>query len=248
MNLWIPMILSIRAGRRDAKRAQAWVLATYTCRPHGGVLLQPHVALRVALSFDDGPSPHTGQIADLIASHGGRGTFFVLGGAVAGNEQLLRRMAAAGHELGNHTHSHPHCATLEAGALRKEITRAQRAIAAAAGVEPRLIRPPYGEDAERVGSVAAGLGLECVLWTVDPSDWRERSADTIAAHVLDHLHPDAIVDLHDGWPADHSGVRDRTPTVEAVRLILAELERRGYEAVTVSAMSPHRATHTSSSS
>ncbi|HYX83819.1 MAG TPA: polysaccharide deacetylase family protein [Gaiellales bacterium] len=203
---------------------------------------------RVALTFDDGPSPHTAEIADLIAAHGGRGTFFVLGQAVAGNEPLLRRMAGAGHELGNHTHSHPHCGDLDEQEIRDELVRAQREISAAAGVEPALVRPPYGEDADRVGRIAVGLGLGCALWTVDPLDWRERSAERITKRVLDGLHPDAVVDFHDGWPAKHRGVRDRTPTVEALRTILPELGRRGYEAVTLSAIVPHPATHTSPSS
>ena len=199
------------------------------------VLLLVHVA-RVALSFDDGPSPHTGEIADLIAAAGGAGTFFVLGGAVAGSEQLLARMAGAGHELGNHTYSHPHCGRLDEEELAGELRRAQEVITAAAGVAPRLVRPPYGEDADRVERVAAGMGLGCALWTIDPRDWRERSGERIARRVLDRLHDGAVVDLHDGWPATHRGVRDRSGTVEAVRLLLPELRARGYEAVTISAL------------
>jgi peptidoglycan/xylan/chitin deacetylase (PgdA/CDA1 family) len=202
---------------------------------------------RVALSFDDGPSAHTREIADLIAAGGGRGTFFVLGGAVAGCERLLADMAGAGHELGNHTFSHPHCATLDEAGILEELRRAQDAIVTAAGVEPRLVRPPYGEDADRVARVAEGLGLGCALWTIDPRDWRERSSERIAGRILDRLHDGAVVDLHDGWPAAHRGVRDRTPTVDAVRMLMPELRARGYEAVTVSAISQQVATRTSAS-
>jgi peptidoglycan-N-acetylglucosamine deacetylase len=203
---------------------------------------------RVALTFDDGPSPHTEAIADLIAEHGGAGTFFVLGDRIPGREDLLRRMVAAGHELGNHTFSHPRCSALEEDALRDELTRAQAAIAEASGRAPVLVRPPYGDDPERVGAVGRELGLACVLWDVDPIDWRERKVDRIVRRVLDGVHDGAIVDFHDGWPSHHTGRRDRTPTVDALREILPELRRRGYSPVTVSAMSEQPATQTPSSS
>ena len=213
------------------------------------VLLQLPVArLRVALTFDDGPSPYTEAIADLVAGHGGAGTFFVVGDRIPGQEPLLRRMVATGHELGNHTHSHPHCGRLEEAALRDELTHAQRVITEAAGRAPVVVRPPYGEDAERIGVVGADMGLACILWDVDPIDWRERKVERIARRVLDGVHDGAIVDFHDGWPSHHTGIRDRTPTVDALREILPELVRRGYEAVTVSAMSAQPATQTSSSS
>jgi peptidoglycan-N-acetylglucosamine deacetylase len=211
------------------------------------VLLQLPVA-RVALTFDDGPSPHTEAIAGLIAGHGGAGTFFVLGDRIPGQEALLKDMVAAGHELGNHTFSHPHCGRLEEDALRDELTRAQAAITEASGRAPVLVRPPYGEDAERVGVVGAGIGLECVLWDVDPIDWRERKVERIVRRVLEGVRDGAIVDFHDGWPSQHTGIRDRTPTTDALREIVPELVRRGYELVTVSAMSAQPATHTSSSS
>jgi peptidoglycan/xylan/chitin deacetylase (PgdA/CDA1 family) len=203
---------------------------------------------RVALTFDDGPSPHTEAIADLIAEHGGAGTFFVLGDKIPGHEALLRRMVATGHELGNHTYSHPHCGRLEEAALRAELTRAQEAITEASGRAPVTVRPPYGEDAERVRAVGAGMGLACVLWDVDPIDWRERKVERIVRRVLNGVNDGAIVDFHDGWPSNHRGIRDRTPTVDALREILPELVRRGYQPVTVSAMSEQPATHTPSSS
>ena len=204
--------------------------------------------LRVALTFDDGPSPHTEAIADLVAGHGGAGTFFVLGDRIPGQEPLLRRMVAAGHELGNHTYAHPRCSRLTEDALREELMHAQEVITEASGRAPVLVRPPYGNDAERVGAVGAGMGLACVLWDVDPIDWRERKVERIVRRVLDGVHDGAIVDFHDGWPSNHTGIRDRTPTVDALREILPELVRRGYEVVTVSAMSAQPATQTPSSS
>jgi peptidoglycan/xylan/chitin deacetylase (PgdA/CDA1 family) len=203
---------------------------------------------RVALTFDDGPSAHTETVADLIAQHGGAGTFFVLGDQIPGHEALLRRMVAAGHELGNHTYSHPRCSSLDEEALRAELVRGQQAIAEAVGRPPVLVRPPYGDDAERVGIVGADLGLTCILWDVDPIDWRERNVDRIVRRVLDGVADGAVVDFHDGWPSHHTGIRDRTPTVDALREIVPELVRRGYQLVTVSAMSEQPATHTSSSS
>ena len=73
-----------------------------------------------------------------------------------------------------------------------------------------------------------------VLWSIDPSDWLERDPDAIAATILDELAPGAIVDLHDGWPRVTSTPADRTPTVEALRIALPEIDRLGYRCVTVS--------------
>jgi peptidoglycan/xylan/chitin deacetylase (PgdA/CDA1 family) len=185
----------------------------------------------IALTFDDGPSPQTPAILDLFAAHGARGTFFVLGESVEGREQILARTIAEGHEIGNHTHSHPHAMDCTDDELAHDIARCQRLL----GHSPVLFRPPYGEDALRCSRIAEARMLPTtVLWSVDPSDWLERDAAAIAEVILDGLAPGAIVDLHDCWPRHTSTEADRTPTVEAVAIVLPELAARGYRAVTVS--------------
>ncbi|MDX6552934.1 MAG: peptidoglycan-N-acetylglucosamine deacetylase, partial [Gaiellales bacterium] len=183
----------------------------------------------VALTFDDGPSPQTPPILDLLAEHGGRGTFFVLGESVEGREEILARTIAEGHEVGNHTFSHPHAMQRTDDELAHDIARCQRLL----GHAPVLFRPPYGEDALRCSRIAEARMLPTtVLWSIDPCDWLERDDAAIAKVILDELEPGAIVDLHDCWPRHTSTEADRTPTVRALAVVLPELAARGYQAVT----------------
>lgn len=189
---------------------------------------------RIALTFDDGPSPWTSQILDLLASHSARATFFVVGEAVEAHGEIVRRAVAEGHEVGNHTQTHPRASSLDDDQLKRELERANAAIERATGIVPRLVRPPYGDDPERVARVAAALGFEdTVLWSVDPEDWSGIPADEIASLVMEQLAPGAIVLLHDGvrW----SPRATCALTVEAVASILAALD--GYEFATVSELS-----------
>jgi peptidoglycan-N-acetylglucosamine deacetylase len=178
----------------------------------------------LALTFDDGPSEWTGPILELLAAHGARATFFVVGSAVAGREATLQRVRAEGHELGSHTFSHLHPSALDDAQLREEIRRG----AGAAGPEARLVRPPYGEDAERFDRLAAEVGLgPTVLWSVDPRDWEATDGEVIAERVVAEATHGAIVDLHDGR-------RPQPATVAAVERMLPALGERGFTLVTVS--------------
>lgn len=185
----------------------------------------------LCLSFDDGPGPQTPLILDVLAEHGARGTFFVLGQSVEEREDVLGRTIADGHEIGNHTYSHPHAMDLEDAELGHDIARCQRVL----GELPALFRPPYGEDARRCARIAAERGIPTtVLWSVDPQDFSERDPEAIAQVIVDGAAPGAIVDLHDCWPRVTSTVADRTPTVDALGLALPRLTALGYRCVTVS--------------
>jgi peptidoglycan/xylan/chitin deacetylase (PgdA/CDA1 family) len=155
----------------------------------------------------------------------------VLGESVEGREEILGRTIAEGHEIGNHTFSHPHAMDATDDELAHDIARCQRLL----GHAPVLFRPPYGEDALRCSRIAEARMLPTtVLWSVDPSDWLERDHQAIATVILDGLAPGAIIDLHDCWPRHTSTEADRTPTVEALRIALPEMGARGYRSVTVS--------------
>ncbi|MGN6378376.1 MAG: polysaccharide deacetylase family protein [Gaiellales bacterium] len=185
----------------------------------------------LCLTFDDGPSPSTPAILEALRRHDARGTFFVLGESIEGREEILARTLAEGHEVGNHTYSHPHAMDLEDAELGHDIVRCQRLL----GGAPTLFRPPYGEDALRASRVAAERGIETtVLWSVDPQDYMEPDPQAIARVILDEARPGAIVDLHDGWPRVTSTERDRTPTAQALDLALPRLSELGYRFVTVS--------------
>jgi peptidoglycan-N-acetylglucosamine deacetylase len=178
----------------------------------------------LALTFDDGPSELTEPILDLLSAHDASATFFVVGMSVTGRERTLERARAFGHEIGSHTFSHPHPAALAEEELREEIRRG----AEAAGPEAKLVRPPYGEDADRFDRLAGELGLgPTVLWSVDPRDWESDDAEVIAERVLAGAAGGAIVDLHDGRQPHRA-------TVDALATILPSLAADGYRLVTVS--------------
>jgi peptidoglycan/xylan/chitin deacetylase (PgdA/CDA1 family) len=177
----------------------------------------------IALTFDDGPSEWTEPILDLLADHDAYATFFVVGSAVEGREASLERARSDGHEVGSHTFSHPHPSTLDDDELREEIRRGAEAAGGA-----KLVRPPYGEDAERFDRLAEELGLgPTVLWSVDPRDWEATDGRVIVERVLAGVAAGAIVDLHDGR-------RPQRATVAAVERLLPALGLRGFRLVTVS--------------
>jgi peptidoglycan-N-acetylglucosamine deacetylase len=178
----------------------------------------------LALTFDDGPSELTERVLDLLETYDARATFFVVGSAVTGREATLERARAGGHEIGSHTFTHPHPSTLGEDELREEIRRG----AETAGPDGTLVRPPYGEDAERFDRLAGELGLgPTMLWSVDPRDWETDDAEVIAERVLTGAASGAIVDLHDGR-------RSHQATVDALATILPALVSRGFRLVTVS--------------
>ena len=193
----------------------------------------------VALTYDDGPSEWTVPILEHFAEHDGRATFFVLGNAIDGEERraTLRRTVAEGHEIGNHTFTHPgDLATLDEAVIREEIGRAQSSIREVAGVEPVYWRTPFLRTSERLLSVVSTLGLTHVGCSVMPGDW-ELDADEIAEGVRPHLRPGAVIVLHDGRPEDEPPELSRPTreeTAKATRAILEDMSRLGLRAVTVS--------------
>ncbi len=164
------------------------------------------------LSFDDGPSGFTPAILERLASHQARAAFFMVGCEVERHPQIARRVAEAGHEVGNHTYHHRNLVKLSAEEVRAEVLRSAEAIERATGGRPRLVRPPFGAVNEIVIDVVAEEGFELFDWDNDPRDWERPGAEVIARRVLEA--PGNVPILHDGGG-------DRSQTVEAVGLILA---------------------------
>lgn len=186
----------------------------------------PSGARDVALTFDDGPAPDTLAMVDALRRDGGVGTFFEIGRQVPADAAVSRDVLRAGDELGDHTWSHPVLTATNAAA---QIRPTQRAIAAATGFTPCLLRPPYEIAPPAVVKIARSLGLLTILWNVDPRDWTRPGASVIASRVLSAVHPGAIVELHDGGG-------DRAETVQALATIIPALHARGYRLVTVGQM------------
>jgi peptidoglycan/xylan/chitin deacetylase (PgdA/CDA1 family) len=186
----------------------------------------------IALTFDDGPDEKTSAILDLLDEHEAAATFFVLGRQVKGREHVLRRTVESGHELGNHSFSHPRFAELQPPEIEDELVRTSNAIEGAVGFRPRLMRPPYGLGAFAASPVATRLGMKTVLWSVNPKDWDQAEPEQIVEGILAGARPGAVVALHDG--AARRG--DRAPTVVALATVIPRLERQGYRFVTISTL------------
>ncbi len=191
----------------------------------------------VALSFDDGPSLWTEQILDLLAESGARATFFVCGVAIEGREDTLRRCVAEGHEVANHTHTHPELRDLDRAAIAAELEAASSAIEPVIGTRPVHFRPPYFESSEDVEAASRELGLGEPIgadaWT---ADWDQDPAEQMLAAITAKCTAGSIIDLHDAVPP-----QDRAPTpptrdetVRTVSLLLPWLAERGLASVTVS--------------
>jgi peptidoglycan-N-acetylglucosamine deacetylase len=191
----------------------------------------------VALTYDDGPSEWTDGILDHLAAHGGRATFFVVGEAIAGDARLrtLRRTVAEGHELGNHTYSHPHVTSLAESELRTEIDLAQTAIHRAVDAAPVHWRAPFLQTSDDVLAIVDSIGLTHVGCSSMPGDW-DLDADEIVERVRAVLRPGAVIVLHDGRPDEPPELSrpTREETVKATGQILEEMTDLGLRSVTIS--------------
>jgi peptidoglycan/xylan/chitin deacetylase (PgdA/CDA1 family) len=192
----------------------------------------------VALTFDDGPSPWTGPILDLLAAHEGHATFFTLGclASAPGSAQALRRILEAGSEIGNHTFSHPSLPKLDADSIRDELDRAGSVIEKASGTTLRYWRPPFFHVDERVREVVSPLDLQEVGCSMMPWDW-EWDASRSATFVIEKLQRGSIVCMHDGRPPDEPAelsAPTREASVAAVGMILDAMSERGLRSVTIS--------------
>jgi peptidoglycan/xylan/chitin deacetylase (PgdA/CDA1 family) len=187
----------------------------------------------VALTFDDGPSPrYTPAILALLKRYHAQGTFFVLGRKVEEHPGLIKAMLATGHEVGNHTYSHPHLPQTDHLGRARELERTQLALEVlGCQRQGRIMRPPYSEYDQRLISYLDHTDRNMILWNVDSGDWRGLEAPAIVGNVLSQVKNGAIIIFHD---SDESGEADRTPTVKALKTILPALQQTGYRLVTVS--------------
>jgi peptidoglycan/xylan/chitin deacetylase (PgdA/CDA1 family) len=222
--------LIIGVGATVAAAAGAWAAiyyATYAVRSQ----LLGETAWRgdinsnaVALTFDDGPSDDTPAILDLLGEKNLKATFFMIGRSVERHPRVARRVAEEGHEIGNHSYSHPVYLFRSAAETARQLERAQEVIEAATGVRPRFARPPCGVRTRAYFRAARRLGLLTVQWDAAGFDWKRIAATEIAVRVLKETRAGSIILLHDG---DSEGKADRRRTVESLPQIISGLEARG---------------------
>ncbi|HEV8618717.1 MAG TPA: polysaccharide deacetylase family protein [Candidatus Udaeobacter sp.] len=180
----------------------------------------------IAMTFDDGPSATlTPKLLDLLAAHHIKATFFVIGENVAEHPDIVARAAREGHEIANHSWSHPNLAKMSDESVRRQLWQTDEAIKSAAGTRPTLLRPPYGSITEREKRwIHDEFGYQIVLWDVDPYDWKRPGPAVVRNRILQETRPGSIVLSHDIHPG----------TIEAMPSTFDALEAKGFKFVTVS--------------
>ena len=178
----------------------------------------------VALTFDDGPNPATtNQALDTLSKYGIKATFFVLGKNVSGNEEILKRMKADGHVIGNHSWSHPVLSKLSLDEAKKQITDTEDALTKVLGSSSKLMRPPYGAITDDIRN---SLDLSFIMWDVDSLDWKSKNEASILTEIQREVKNGSIILMHD----------IHAETVNALPKVIDYLKEQGYEFVTVPEM------------
>ena len=174
----------------------------------------------VALTFDDGPSPKTTPVVlDLLKKYNAKGTFFMVGHAVEGNEDIIKRVIAEGHQIGNHSWDHPVLTKISLEKAKSQINDTTAALKKASGVDVHIMRPPYGAIN---GAIQAAVDQSFILWDVDTLDWKNRNTASIMKEVR-KAQAGSIILMHD----------IHQTTIDALPLILQYLTEQGFEMVTI---------------
>lgn len=178
----------------------------------------------LALTFDDGPSAHTDRLLDVFASHGGKGTFFVVGNVLDHRAETLQRIALEGHEIGGHSWDHRQLTKLGTEDLNLQFLSTRAKIFEITGIDTTIVRPPYGSYNDEVKSIAASHGIVLVNWSVDTLDWKYRDADKVYNSIMQEAKDGAIILCHDL----------HATTVDAMERAIPDLIAQGYQLVTIS--------------
>ena len=182
----------------------------------------------VALTFDDGPrSSTTGPLLDGLALREVPATFFLVGNRIPGNEDLVRRMAAEGHQIGIHTYDHVELKGLSRQDFDLQVGKTRALITQLVGEGNYWLRPPYGLMDRQAGQWCGG---PVILWSVDPEDWKDKDVDRVVAAVVENVSDGDIILLHDLFPSSS----------QAALRVVDTLQARGYCFVTVEQLMSQR--------
>ena len=185
--------------------------------------------MKIALTFDDGPHPRvTNKILDVLSKYGVKATFFMVGENVKNYPDTARRVAREGHEIGNHTYTHPHIKNMSADELMSEMVKCDKIIKENTGVSSvKLFRPPEGVIDSAVKAISSEKGYSIILWRVDTRDWAGTSVNEIKSNIDKNVVAGDIILMHDY-------ISKKCHTVEVLDEIIPMLIGKGYEFVTVS--------------
>lgn len=183
---------------------------------------------KIALTFDDGPHPvKTMEILELLNQYGIKATFFVIGENAEYYPELVAQEASRGHEIANHSYSHPNMSKFTESEIEEQIKRADEAIRKACGITCKLFRPPEGAYSENTVKIAEKLKKRTIIWTVDTMDWARSPCDKIVENVKTNVTSGSIILYHDYTHKD-------AHTLESLKILIPYLQGLGYEFVTVS--------------
>ena len=218
--------LGVAAGLGLAAGGFAYASHWPGSRIFGDALTAPARPGEIALTFDDGPNPTwTPKLLDVLAAHQVHATFFMLGGFAQSQTELVRRIAAEGHLVGNHSWSHPDLSRISARRVREELAQTNDLLEQMIDAPVRYFRPPFGARRPVVFRIARELGLAPVLWNAMTNDWSEPLADQIAARLAEKAdrltqngHAVNFV-LHDG--GHRAQGTNREPSVKAAEQLVA---------------------------
>ncbi len=180
----------------------------------------------IAMTFDDGPHPKlTPRLLDMLKERGLKATFFLIGQNAAANPEIVQRIVAEGHELGNHSWDHKALNKMGADGVKMEIVQTNEAIQQAVGIKPVIMRPPYGATSPAISKrLNEEFGQKVIMWSVDPLDWKDRNASLVTDRILKNTAPGAIILAHDIHQS----------TVDAMPATLDGLLSKGFKFATVS--------------
>lgn len=189
----------------------------------------PTTAQVVAFTFDDGPNPvYTPQLLDIFRGVGGKATFFMIGQQMDANPATATAVHVDGHELGNHTLTHPRLTQLAPDARRAELVETDERIRSITGAPVRTFRPPFLDVNDAILALAAELGYWSIgAVNLGTRDWEQPGVDHILEMTRESIGSGSILVFHDGFG-------DRLQSIEAVRILVAELAAQDYRFVTVS--------------
>lgn len=188
----------------------------------------PNDENKIALTFDDGPhGKYTGEILDILEEYGVKATFFVIGTNVKRYPELVERELCEGHEVENHTFDHVYLKRLSDEEMESQVSDNEAQIAAISDAKTHFIRPPGGIYDDRLLELAEKLDLKIALWSVDTHDWKCPTAQSVTDHVLKTVKSGDIILMHDY-------VCGKSPTPDALRIIIPALLERGFKFVTLS--------------
>lgn len=199
-----------------------------------GIIRRGKSKTKVAITFDDGPHPmYTKKILDILKKKKVKATFFLTGQNAEKYPEVVRRIKAEGHDIGNHTYHHINLSPVKLERVKKEIALTELVIKEITGEEPSYFRPPRGVYDQKVRRLLVNKGYSIVLWTITTQDWRSPGVEYIVNKAKKAKGGDIIL-MHDSGSLTKAEGADRMQTIRALPIIIDNLREKGLKPVKIS--------------